>query len=159
MLSCAVCCSFRAVRLLCLILLQQSSLKKPFFFFSNAVLRGLGFIFGCPLRSCPARRQTSHCLPAEASPCCCVVHLVASGSAVLLCSPPCPVAESLCCSWLPWQWQAVSAVGVYLSSDGLPRQWLAASAVGVYFSRDRLPRHRLAVSAMGVYLSWGGLPR
>ena len=66
--------------------------------------------------SCPARRQTSHCLPAEAPPCCC-----AAGSAVLLWFLPRPAAESLCCSGLPWQWQAASAVGVYLSWGGLPR--------------------------------------
>ena len=114
--------------------------KKPFF---SQMLCGGGFglYFWMSVEvSCPARRQTSHCLPAEAPPCCCVVRPVTAGSAVLLWYPPCPVAESLCCS-------------------GLPRQWQAASAVGVYLSRDGLPRQRLAVSAVGVYLSWGGLPR
>ena len=77
----------------------------------------------------------------------------------LLWSPPRPAAESLCCSVLPPQRQAVSAVGVYLSRDGFPRQWLAASAVGVYLSWGGLPQQRLAASAVGVYLSWGGLPR
>ena len=76
----------------------------------------------------------------------------------LLSSPPRPAAESLRCSVLPQQWQAASAVGVYLSRDGLPLQRLAASAVGMYLSRDGLPRQRLAASAVGVYLSWGGLP-
>ena len=112
-------------------------IKKTLFFLKCSVLRDLGFIFGCPLRSCPARMQTSHCLPAEAPPCCCEAH---PGSAVLLFSAmPCG-GVSLCCSGLLRQRQAASAVGVYLSTDGLPRQWLAASA-------------------MGVYLSWGGLPQ
>ena len=53
MLSCELCCSFRAVRQLCLILLQQNSLKTPFFL-RCSVLGGWGFIFGCPLR-CPAQ--------------------------------------------------------------------------------------------------------
>ena len=88
--------------------------------------------------SCSARWQTSHCLPAEAPPCCCEVCPIAAGSAVLLWSPPRPAAESLCCS-------------------GLSRQRQAASAVGVYLSRDGLPWQRLAASAVGVYLSWGGL--
>ena len=68
--------------------------------------------------SCPARRQTSHCLPAEALPCCCEVRPIAAGSAVLLWSPPRPAVESLCCSGLPWQRQAASAVGVYLLGAG-----------------------------------------
>ena len=76
----------------------------------------------------------------------------------LLWSPPRPAAESLCCSVLPQQRQAVSAVGVYLSWGWLPRQRLAASAVGVYLSWGGLSRQRLAASAVGVYLSWGGLP-
>ena len=88
------------------------------------MLRGLGFIFGCPLRSCPARTQTSHCLPAESPPCCCDACPVEAGSAVLLWSLPRPEAESLCCSRLPRQRQAASSVGVYLSRDGLPQQRL-----------------------------------
>ena len=131
MLSCDLCCSFRAVRLLCLILLQQSSLKKRIF--SQMLCVGeFGLYFSMFVEmSCPARRQTSHCLPAKAPPCYCEAHPVWAGSAVLLSSPPRPEAESLCCSGLPRQWQAASAVGVYLSRDGLPRQQPAASAVGI----------------------------
>ena len=139
MLSYELCCSFRAVRLLCLILLQRSSLKKPFFS-QMLCVGGFGLYFWISVDvSCPARRQTSHCLPAEAPPCCCVVRPVAAGSAVLLWSPPCPGAESLCSSGLPRQWLAASALGVYLSWGGLPRQRLAASAVSVYISWGRLP--------------------
>ena len=64
MLSCELCCSFRAVRLLCLILLQQSSFKNPFFL-KCSVLVGSGFIFGCLLR-CSAQlegRLATVCLP------------------------------------------------------------------------------------------------
>ena len=69
-MSCELCCSFRAVRLLCLILLQQSSLKKPFFSHVLCV-GGFGLYFWMFIEvSCPARRQTSHCLPAESPPCC-----------------------------------------------------------------------------------------
>ena len=115
-------------------------IKKPFFS-QMLCVGGFGLYFWMFIEvSCPAGRQTSYCLSAEAPPICCVIHPIAAGSAVLLWFPPRPAAESLCCSRLPRQWQAVSAVGVYLSSDALPRQWLAASAVGVY-------------------LSWGGLPR
>ena len=118
-----------------------TELIKKTFFSQILCVGGFGLCFWISTEvSCPARRQTGHCLPAEAPPCCCVVCPVAAGSAVLLWSLPSPAAESLCCS-------------------GLPRQRQAASAVGVYLSRDGLPRQRLAVSAVGVYLIWGGLPR
>ena len=156
MLSCELCCSFRAVRLLCLILLQQSSLKKPFFFLKCSVVRGLGFIFGCPLRSCPARTQTSHCLPAEAPPCCCEAR---PGSAVLLCSPPRPAVESLCCSGLPRQRQAASAVGCIsvgtgcLSNRWLCQQWACISVgAGCLGNGGRpSPSERLGLSAQGLF--------
>ena len=141
MLSCELCCSFRAVRLLCLILLQQSSLNNPppfFFFLKCSVLRGLGFIFGCPIR-CPAQlegRLATVWLPRL----CPAVVCFALFLPVLLWSPPRPAAVSLRCRVLPQQRQAVLAVSMYLSRDGLPRQWLAASAVGVYLSWGRLPR-------------------
>ena len=139
MLSCELCCSFRAVRLLCLILLQQGSLKKNFFS-QMLFVGGFGLYIWMSVEvSCPARRQSSPSLPAEASPCCCEARRLRAGSDFLLWSPPHPEAESLCCS-------------------GLPRQWQAASAVGVYLSRDGLPWQRLAASAVGMYLSWGGLP-
>ena len=109
MLSCELCCSFRALRLLCLILLQWSSLKKPFFSLKCSVLGGLGFIFGCPLRSCPARRQTSHCLPADSPPCCCVVR---------------PVVQALFCCVLHYTlWQSRSVVAGCLGNGGLRQQW------------------------------------
>ena len=44
MLSFELCCSFRAVRLLRLILLQQNSFKKTLFF-SDALSRGVGAFF------------------------------------------------------------------------------------------------------------------
>ena len=118
-----------------------TELIKKAFFSQMLCVGGFGLYFWMFVEvSCPARRQTSHCLPAEAPPCCCEARPVGAGSAVLLLSPPRPAAESLCCS-------------------GLPRQRQAASAVGVYLSRDGLPWQRLAASAVGVYLSWGGLPR
>ena len=135
-------------------------IKQPFFFSQMLCVEGFGLYFWMSDQvSCPARRQTSHCLPAEAPPCCCEARPVGAGSDVLLWSPPRPEAESICFSRLPWQRQAASAVGVYLCRDGLPWQWQAASAVGVCLSRDGLLRQRLAASAVGMYLSWGGLPR
>ena len=80
MLSCELCCSFRAVRLLHLILLQQNSFKKPFFS-QMLCLGGLGLSLWVSIAlSWPARRQSSHYLPAEAPPCCCVVRPVAADS-------------------------------------------------------------------------------
>ena len=115
-------------------------IKKPFFS-QMLCLEGFGLYFWMSVEvTCPAWRQSSHCLPSEAPPCFCEARPVMAGSAVLLWSPPRPEAESLCCS-------------------GLPRQQQSASAVGVYLSRDGLPRQRLAASAVGVYLIWGGLPR
>ena len=101
-------------------------IKNPFFS-QMLCLGGLGLYFWMSVEvSCPARRQSSHYLPAEALPCCGEVLPVAAGSALLLQSPPCchglrPAVESLCCIGLPRQWQAASAVGVYLSRGGLPR--------------------------------------
>ena len=101
-------------------------IKKPFFS-QMLCLGGLGLYFWMSVEvSCPARRQSSHYLPAEDPPHCCEVRPLAAGSALLLRSPPCchglrPVAESLCCIGLPRQLQAASAVGVYLSRGGLPQ--------------------------------------
>ena len=101
-------------------------ITKPFFS-QILCLGGLGLYFWMSIEvSCPALRQSSHYLPAEAPPCWCEVCPVAAGSALLLPSPPCchglrPVAVSLCCIGLPLQWQAVSAVGLYLSRGRLPR--------------------------------------
>ena len=44
--------------------------------------------------SCPARRQTSHCLAVEAPPYCCVIHPVPAGSAVVS-AMPCGGVSSL----------------------------------------------------------------
>ena len=89
-------------------------IKKPFFS-QMLCLGGLGLCFWMSVEvSCPARRQSSHFLTAEAPPCCCEVRPVAAG----FCSP---VAESLCFSGLPQQRQSASAVGVYLSRGGLLR--------------------------------------
>ena len=80
MLSCELCCSFRTVRLLCLILLQQSSLKNPLFS-QMLCLGGLGLCFWMSVEvSCPAGRQSNHCLTAKAPPCCCEARPVAAGS-------------------------------------------------------------------------------
>ena len=111
MLSCELCCSFSAVNLLRLILLQQNSLKN--LFFSDALSRGiLGFLCECPLccpaqlggslvticllRLCPAGVRFALLL--QALLCCCGLHPVAVGSALLSCAPPCcrglrPAAE------------------------------------------------------------------
>ena len=128
MLICELCYSFRAVRLLHLILLQENSLKKNPFFLRCSVSGVWGFLYVSVALSCPARRQSSHYLPTEALPCWCEVRPVAAGSALLLRSLPCchglrPAAESLCCGRLPQQQQAVSAMDVYLIRGGLPRQW------------------------------------
>ena len=63
-------------------------IKKPFF--SQMLhLGGLGLCFWMSFEvSCPARKQSSHYLPAEAPPCCCEVRPVAAGSALLLRSLP-----------------------------------------------------------------------
>ena len=126
MLICELCCSFRAVRLLHLILLQQNSFKKTLSLLRCSVLGGWGILYVSVALSCPARWQSSHYLPAEAPPCWCEVRPVAAFSALLLWAPPCchrlcPATESLCCGGLPLQQQAASAMGVYLSRGGLPR--------------------------------------
>ena len=98
-------------------------IKKPFFS-QMLCVGGFGLYFWMFLEvSCPSRGQTSHCLPAEAPPCCCEARPAGAGSVVLLWSPPRSEAESLCCSGLPRQRQAESAVGMYLSWGGLPRLW------------------------------------
>ena len=125
MLICELCCLFRAVRLLHLILLQQNSLKKTLFF-SDALSRGVGVFFMCPLR-CPAQLGGSLvtiCLlrlrPAgvrftlllQALPCCCGLRPAAMGSAL---------------------WQSISVVAGCLSNGRLRQQW-------EYLSRGGLPR-------------------
>ena len=100
----------------------------------------LGFLYVFVALSCPARRQSSHYLPAEAPPCWCEVRPVAAGSALLLQSPPCchglrPVVESLCCGGLPQdgrlrqQWECTS-VGAGCLGNGRLCQQLECSSVG-----------------------------
>ena len=122
MLSCELCCSFRAVRLLCLILLQQSSLKKPFFFLRCSVSGGWGFFYECPL-CCPALLGGSLvtiCLPRlhpagvrfalllQALPFCCGLHPAATGYALR---------------------QSLSVVAGCLGNGRLCQQW-ACTSVG-----------------------------
>ena len=68
--------------------------KKPFFS-QMLCVGGFGLNFSMSFEvSCLAGRQTSHCLAAEAPPCCCVIHPVPAGSAVV--SPtPCGEVSSL----------------------------------------------------------------
>ena len=86
--------------------------------------------------SCPARRQTSHCLPAEAPPCCCEARPVRAGSAVLLWFPPAlrqslsVVAGCLGNGRLRQQWACISVGTGCLSNGWLPQQW-ACISVGV----------------------------
>ena len=148
MLSCELCCSFRAVRLLCLILLQQSSLKKPFFF-SNALSWGvraltmsicyvaaLFFPQGCPAQqggslvtACRGFAEVFRGFVGSALmlalPCCCVYFPVVLFIWVLLelpwqCWPASVMADPLCYGGLPWQWQAASAMADYLLRGGVP---------------------------------------
>ena len=117
MLSCELCCSFGAVRLLCLILLQQSSLKKPFFL-KCSVLLGSGFIFGCLLR-CPVRlggRLATVCLPRL---CPAVVWFALLLQALLFC---CGLRHALR--------QSLSVVAGCLGNGRLRQQW-ACISVGV----------------------------
>ena len=117
MLRCELCCSFRAVRLLCLILLQHNSLKTPFF----SQMLCLGGV-GAFLVSVRCAVLPTICLP-RLRPA--VVWFALLLQALLFCCGLChglrPAAESLCCSGLSQQRQAASAVGVYLSRGGLPR--------------------------------------
>ena len=115
MLSCELCCSFRAVRLLCLILLQQSSLKKTLFFLKCSVVWGSGFIFGCLLR-CPAQlegRLATVCLP-RLHPA--VVWFVLLVEALLFC---CGLRHTL--------WQSLSVVAGCLGNGRLCQQWACIS--------------------------------
>ena len=130
MLSCDLCFSFRAVRLLCLILLQQSSLKKPFFS-QMLCVEGFGLYFLMSVEvSCPARSQTSHCLPAEAPPCC----FRSPWSCRLCCGLRHALRRSLfvvaCClsnGRLHQQWACTSIGTGCLSNGWLRQQWVSIS--------------------------------
>ena len=62
-------------------------IKKPFFS-QMLCVGGFGLYFSMSVEVfCPARRQTSHCLAAEALPCCCVIRPVPAGSAVVSATP------------------------------------------------------------------------
>ena len=64
-------------------------IKQPFFFSPQMLsVEGFGLYFWMfDEVSCSARRQTSHCLAAEAPPCCCVIHPVPTDSAVVSATP------------------------------------------------------------------------
>ena len=131
MLICALCCSFRAVRLLLLILLQQNSLKKPPFFL-DALSQGVGVFFMCPL-CCPAQLGGSLvtiCLPRlrpagvrsslllQGLPCCCSLHPAAMGSALWWSLSV--VAGCLSNGRLCQQWECISVGADCLSNGGCP---------------------------------------
>ena len=150
MLSCALCCSFRAVRLLCFILLQQSSLKNPFFFLffflKCSVLRGLGFIFGCPI-SCPAQlggRLATVCLP-RLRPA--VVRLTLLGQGLLFC---CGLRHALR--------QSLSVVVGCLGNSRLCQQWACISVGTGCLGNGWLPQQWVCISVGAGCLGNGGRP-
>ena len=121
MLSCELCCSFRAVRLLCLILLQQNSQKNTFFL-RCSVSGGWGFLCEC-LLCCLAQLGGSLvtiCLPRlrpagvrfalllQALPCCCGLRPAAMGYALR---------------------QSLSVVAGCLGNGRLRQQWACTSVV------------------------------
>ena len=69
--------------------------------------------------SCPARRQSSHYLSAEAPPCWCEVRPVAAGSVPLLGSPPAATGYALR--------QSLSLVAGRLGNGSLRQQWECTS--------------------------------
>ena len=70
-------------------------IKQPFFFSQMLCVEGFGLYFWMSDQvSCPVRRQTSHCLAAEAPPCCCVIRAVPADSAVVS-AMPCSGVSSL----------------------------------------------------------------
>ena len=122
MLISELCCSFRAVRLLHLILLQQNSLKNPFFL-RCSVSGGWGFLCECPLR-CPAQRGGS-----LVTICLLRLRLAGVRSALLLQALPC------CCHLRPAATgytlrQSLFVVAGCLSNGRLHQQW-ACTSVGV----------------------------
>ena len=140
MLSCELHCSFRAARQVRLSLLQQNSYNP--FFSPGALSQGVRALFmsiSCtaaflfsPGLSCLARREPSHCLPAEAFLSCSGVPPASVGSALLPCVFPCsPVymgvvrtavamADSLCYDRLRRQWQSTSVGVECLVNGGCP---------------------------------------
>ena len=159
MLSCDLCCSFRAVRLLYLILLQQSSLKNPFFL-KCSVLGALGFIFGCSLR-CPAHlggRLATVCLP-RLRPA--VVRLALLGQALLFCcglrhalrQSLFVVAGSLGNGRLRQQWACISVGTGCLGNVWLLQQWACISVgAGCLGNGGRpSPTERLGTTARGSF--------
>ena len=120
MLSYELCCSFGAVRLLCLILLQQNSLKKKPFFLRCSGWGCWGFICECPL-CCPAQLGGSLvtiCLP----------RLRPAGVrfALLLQALPCfcglrPAAMAMPCSGVSLLWRVASAKAGHVSNGSVPQ--------------------------------------
>ena len=119
MLSCELCCSFRAVRLLCLIRLQQNSLKNPFFL-RCSVWGSWGFIFEC-LLCCPAQLGGS-----LVTICLLRLHPAGVRFALLLQALPC------CCCLCPAAmgyalWRSLSVVVGCLGNGRLRQQWVCTS--------------------------------
>ena len=85
MLSCELCCSFRAARQVHLSLLQQNS-YSPLFFSSGALSQGVR-----ALPCCHGLRfvAVGFALLPSAPPCCHGLRLAVLGSALLLWAPPC----------------------------------------------------------------------
>ena len=148
MLSCELCCSFRAFRLLCLILLQESSLKNPFFS-QMLCLGGLGLCFWMSVEvSCPPRRQSNHYLTAKAPPCCCEVRPVAAGS-----------CSSAAVSAMGYALQrSLSVVAGCLSNGRLRQQWACISVGAGCLSNCRLHQQWVCVSVGAGVLGIGGHP-
>ena len=159
MLSCELCCSFRAVRLLCLILLQQSSFKTPFFL-KCSVVGVSGFIFGCRL-SYPAQlggRLATVCLPRLLPAvvwfalllqallfCCGLRHTLRRSLSV--------VADCLGNGRLPLQWASISVGTGCLGNGWLRQQWACISVgAGCLGNGGRpSPTERLGLSARGSF--------
>ena len=105
----------------------------------------MGFIFGCPLRSCPARTQTSLCLPAEAPPCCCVVR---------------PVVQTLlfCCVLLHALRRSLSLVAGCLGNGRLRQQWACISVGTGCLGNGWLHQQWACISVGAGCLGNGGCP-
>ena len=159
MLSCELCCSFRAVRLLCLILLQQSSLKKPLF---SQMLCGGGFRLyfsmtvdvSCQLGS----RLATVCLP-RLRPA--IVRFTLLLQALLFCCGLCHtlrwslsvVAGCLGNSRLRQQWACISVGTGCLGTGWLRQQWacISVGADGLGNGGRPSPSERLGPSARGLF--------
>ena len=94
-------------------------IKKPFFS-QMLCLGGLGLYFWMSVEvSCPARRQSSHSLPAEASPA--IVRLALLLQALFFCCGLCPAATGYVLRW------SFSVVSGCLGNGKLHQQWACIS--------------------------------